>query len=231
MPLTPASTDTRCFGHRMLSPFRGVMHSVVTGWADAVTTDGRNWTLYVHGECLYDDLETLGDTAVTVPDVKYGSWSADEGFRRAPIRMPTFDARVCDEGERLLAAVKRQAARLPFADGSLAGVTGAFWLQLMPDPAEALCEAARVLAGGGVLALAVQAPEWREPDGARDADRLGLEGADRDHLVRCARKGPGTTRLPDAALALAAADAGLDAVDVTRHGLLPGVIVLAARRG
>ena len=115
MPLTPASTDTRCFGQRMLSPFRGVMHSVVTGWADAVTIDGRNWTLYVRGECLYDDLDTLDDPAVTVPDVKYGSWSADKGFQRAAIRMPTFDARVRDEGERLLAAVKQQAPRLPFA--------------------------------------------------------------------------------------------------------------------
>ena len=30
----------------MLSPYRGVMHAVVHGWADAVTTDGRAWTLY-----------------------------------------------------------------------------------------------------------------------------------------------------------------------------------------
>ena len=98
----------------MLNPFRGVMHSVVTGWADAVTIDGRDWTLYVRGECLYDDLDALDDLAVTVPDVKYGTWSADKGFQRAPIRMPTFDARVRAEGERLLAAVRQHASELPF---------------------------------------------------------------------------------------------------------------------
>ena len=112
MAMTPNTAGIRCFGQRMLSPFRGVMHSVVTGWADAVTIDGRNWTLYVRGECLYD---TLHDPAIMVPDVKYGNWSEDKGFQRAPIRMPTFDARVRDEGERLLTAVRQHAAALPFA--------------------------------------------------------------------------------------------------------------------
>ena len=99
----------------MLSPFRGVMHSVVTGWADAVTIDGRHWTLYVRGECLYDDLDALDDPAVMIPDVKYGSWSPDNGFQRAPIRMPTFDDRVRAHGERLLEAVQQHAGALPFA--------------------------------------------------------------------------------------------------------------------
>lgn len=99
----------------MLSPYRGVMHSVVTQWADAVTIDGRNWTLYVRGECLYDDLDQVDNPGITVPDVKYGTWSEDTGFRRAPIRMPTFDARVRVEGEQLLAAVIKHAGKLPFA--------------------------------------------------------------------------------------------------------------------
>ena len=89
----------------MLSPFRGIMHSVATRWADAVTTDGRHWTLYVRGECLYDDLDEVGNTSVTVPDVKYGTWSDATGFQRAPIRMPTFDEQVCAHGERLLVAI------------------------------------------------------------------------------------------------------------------------------
>jgi hypothetical protein len=98
----------------MLSPFRGVMHSVVTRWADAVTTDGRQWTLYVRGACLYDDPGAADDPAVSIPDVKYGSWSLRDGFRRAPIRMPTFDGRVREEGEKLLTAVKGHAPQLPF---------------------------------------------------------------------------------------------------------------------
>jgi hypothetical protein len=110
----PDSIDVRCFGQRMLSPYRGVVHSVVTRWADAVTTDGRRWTLYVRGECLYDDLADLHDRSISVPDVKYGTWSADAGFQRAPIRLPTFDDRVREEGERLLTAVQARAGDLPF---------------------------------------------------------------------------------------------------------------------
>lgn len=98
----------------MLSPYRGVMHSVVTEWADAVTIDGRNWTLYVRGECLYDDPCDLQDRSISVPDVKYGTWSEQAGFRRAPIRLPTFDGRVRDEGDSLLRAVQQHAHALPF---------------------------------------------------------------------------------------------------------------------
>ncbi len=98
----------------MLSPYRGVMHSVVTQWGDAVTTDGRSWTLYVRGECLYDDPADLRDRAISVPDVKYGIWSEKAGFQRAPIRLPTFDQRVRAEGDHLLAAVHEYAPRLPF---------------------------------------------------------------------------------------------------------------------
>lgn len=98
----------------MLGPYRGMMHSVVTEWADAVTTDGRTWTLYVRGECLYDDPTDLREQAISVPDVKYGTWSEATGLQRAPIRLPTFDARVRAQGEALLAAVRAHAQDLPF---------------------------------------------------------------------------------------------------------------------
>lgn len=110
---SPGNT-VRCFGQRMLNPFRGVMHCVVTGWADAVTIDGRHWTLYVRGECLYDDLSDIRGQNVTIPDVKYGIWSERGGFQRAPIRLPTFDERVRLEGEQLLDAVIDRARHLPF---------------------------------------------------------------------------------------------------------------------
>lgn len=99
----------------MLSPYRGVMHCVETGSADAVTTDGRSWTLYVRGECLYDDPAQITEQGISVPDVKYATWSERAGLRRAPIRLPTFDDRVRHEGERLLSAVQQCAPRLPFA--------------------------------------------------------------------------------------------------------------------
>ncbi|MDJ0738094.1 MAG: hypothetical protein QNJ91_00135 [Gammaproteobacteria bacterium] len=89
------------------------MHSVVTDWADAATIDGRQCAPYVRGECLYEDLD---DGAVMiVPGVKYGTWSRQAGFRRAPVRMPSFDARVREQRDRLLAAVRQHADDLPFA--------------------------------------------------------------------------------------------------------------------
>lgn len=98
----------------MLSPFRGLMHCVETEWADAVTTDGREWTLYVRGECLYDDPEVVREQAISVPDIKYGTWSRAFGFQRAPIRLPTFEARVRAAGDALLGAVQQHAEALPF---------------------------------------------------------------------------------------------------------------------
>ncbi len=152
----------------MLSPFRGVMHSVVTRWADAVTTDGRQWTLYVRGACLYDDPGAADDPAVSIPDVKYGSWSPRDGFRRAPIRMPTFDARVREEGERLLTAVQRHATRLPFplADRFelwlLHGETG-LPLALIASSCDALgCETPPVVRWTPGQACMAELPEARE---------------------------------------------------------------------
>jgi len=82
-------TRARCFGQRMLSPFRGVMHCIVIDSAAAVTTDGRVWTLYFYGECLYDDLPDLDHRQVTIPHVKYGQWSAMADVRCLPT-IPKF---------------------------------------------------------------------------------------------------------------------------------------------
>lgn len=65
----------------------------------------------MRGERLYDDLDD--GVAATVPDVKYGTWSRQAGFRRAPIRLPAFNARVREQGDRLLAAVRQHADDLP----------------------------------------------------------------------------------------------------------------------
>jgi len=107
-------SDVLCFAQRILNPFRGAMHTVRMQWADAVTTDGRNWTLYVRGERFYDDLQEPDNNNISVPDIKFGTWSREQGFERAPIRLPTFDPIVRHEGERLLAAVQQCAEQIPF---------------------------------------------------------------------------------------------------------------------
>ena len=65
MSLSRKVHEVRCFAQRMLNAFRGVMHCVVSPWADAVTKDGRSWTLYVRKECLY------GDNDSTVSRARY----------------------------------------------------------------------------------------------------------------------------------------------------------------
>ena len=39
--------DIVCYSERILNPFRGVMNVIALDDAEAVTTDGVNWSLYV----------------------------------------------------------------------------------------------------------------------------------------------------------------------------------------
>lgn len=107
-------SEVHCFSQRILNPFRGAMHCVRIRWGEAVTVDGREWTLYVGGECIHDDLEDEIHPGICVPDIKYGEWSAEAGFHRAPVRLPTFEETISAIGERLLACVKAKAPTLPF---------------------------------------------------------------------------------------------------------------------
>ncbi len=106
--------EIRCFAQRILNPFRGAMHVVRMKWGEAITTDGREWTLYIRGECIYDDLDDGPHPGIIVPDIKYGTWSERTGFLRAPIRLPTFEDTISLQGSRLLQAVRESAPSLPF---------------------------------------------------------------------------------------------------------------------
>lgn len=107
-------SEVHCFSQRILNPFRGAMHCVRIRWGEAVTVDGREWTLYIGGECIHDDLHDEIHPGICVPDIKYGEWSAEAGFHRAPVRLPTFEQTISAIGERLLACVKAKAPALPF---------------------------------------------------------------------------------------------------------------------
>ena len=60
-----------CYSQRILNPFRGVMNIISTGGADAVTIDGRNWTLYIHDnfDCPTDDPEEFFE--IEMPDIRF----------------------------------------------------------------------------------------------------------------------------------------------------------------
>ena len=47
--------SVECFAQRLLNPFRGAMHTIKYGGAEAVTTDGVEWDIYVANDALLDD--------------------------------------------------------------------------------------------------------------------------------------------------------------------------------
>ncbi len=102
-----------CYSQRMLNPFRGVMNVIDTGDADAVSTDGIVWTLYLRDFNLLN-IANDGDMDIEVPDIRFGIWSADTGLKRCPLLSSmNYDA-IQASGIALLEAVKHYAKFIPF---------------------------------------------------------------------------------------------------------------------
>lgn len=83
--------EIECYAQRLLNPFRGVMHVIRYRSAEAVTTDGVVWDLYVANDALVEDLGHAGRRA-QISDIRYGRWSADKGLKRGPL-YPSDDFR------------------------------------------------------------------------------------------------------------------------------------------
>lgn len=73
-----------CYAQRLLNPFRGVVHVIRYRSAEAVTTDGIAWDIYVANDALLDDLGRAGRRA-QISDIRYGHWSAEKGLKRGPL--------------------------------------------------------------------------------------------------------------------------------------------------
>ena len=73
-----------CYAQRLLNPFRGVVHVIRYQSAEAVTTDGIEWDIYVSNDALLEDLGRAGRRA-QVSDIRYGHWSAEKGLKRGPL--------------------------------------------------------------------------------------------------------------------------------------------------
>lgn len=93
-----------CYTERILNPFRGVMNVIALDDAEAVTTDGVNWSLYVR-----DYFDTADDNPeefaqIDNPNIRFGIWSEASGLVRAPV-LPGYHYReIQHKGERLLEA-------------------------------------------------------------------------------------------------------------------------------
>lgn len=73
-----------CYAQRLLNPFRGVVHIIRYQSAEAVTTDGLEWDIYVANDALLEGLGRAGRRA-QISDIRYGHWSAEKGLKRGPL--------------------------------------------------------------------------------------------------------------------------------------------------
>jgi hypothetical protein len=84
-----------CYAQRLLNPFRGVVHTIRYQSAEAVTTDGIEWDIYVANDALLDGLGRAGKRAL-ISDIRYGHWSAEKGLKRGPL-YPSDDFKRLEE--------------------------------------------------------------------------------------------------------------------------------------
>ncbi|MDT3707137.1 MAG: hypothetical protein ROZ09_09940 [Thiobacillus sp.] len=80
-----------CYAQRLLNPFRGAAHTIRYRSAEALTTDGVEWDIYVANDALLDGLGRAGKRA-QISDIRYGHWSAETGLKRGPL-FPSDDFR------------------------------------------------------------------------------------------------------------------------------------------
>ena len=84
-----------CYAQRLLNPYRGVVHTIRYLSAEAVTTDGVAWDIYVANDALLEGLGRAGRRA-QISDIRYGHWSAETGLKRGAL-YPSEDFRRLEE--------------------------------------------------------------------------------------------------------------------------------------
>lgn len=84
-----------CYAQRLLNPYRGVVHTLRYQSAEAVTTDGVEWDIYVANDALLEGLGRAGRRA-QISDIRYGHWSAESGLKRGAL-YPSDDFRRLEE--------------------------------------------------------------------------------------------------------------------------------------
>lgn len=103
-----------CYAQRLLNPYRGVVHTIRYESAEAVTTDGVEWDIYVANDALLEGLGRAGRRA-QISDIRYGHWSAQSGLKRGAL-YPSEDFRRLEEMGAVVYEYLLQAHRdVPFA--------------------------------------------------------------------------------------------------------------------
>lgn len=175
--------SVECFAQRLLNPFRGAMYTIKYGGAEAVTTDGLRWDIYVANDALLDNF--FDTSRIQISDIRYGSWSAVRGLKRGPL-YPSEDFRQMEEqGAVVYEHLLRIHRDIPFP------FKDRFELWLLDTNGRPLALLHSAVAEND-LALDL-APEWSTGFAARDrfvtpvAQELGLASrhlAASDYLAR-----------------------------------------------
>jgi len=101
-----------CHSQRLLNPFRGVMNIIEHQGAEAVTTDGIHWDIYVRDAELVKDIAHA--KRVQTSEIRYGSWSLKGGLKRGAI-YPSEDFRILEErGAQVYEYLLRHHKDVPF---------------------------------------------------------------------------------------------------------------------
>ncbi len=95
-----------CFARRIMAPFQGVLQVIRVGAGEAESTDGQHWVLYA----AHPDI--LAHSGLS--EVRFGTWSADHGLRRAHVRGTAAGSLIEDIGEPLIGALEAFAGQAPF---------------------------------------------------------------------------------------------------------------------
>lgn len=103
-----------CYSQRILNPFRGVMNIITTGEADAVTTDGINWSLYTRDTFDAHNNEPEEFSNIEMPEMRFGVWNSATGLKRASALPSYHYEEIQAIGKRLMQAVHEYAEKIPF---------------------------------------------------------------------------------------------------------------------
>lgn len=101
------------YAQRLLNPYRGIINTVKYQSAEAVSTDGVNWDIYVSNDLLLEGLDT--DSRVMTSDIRYGKWSLANGLKRGPL-YPSDDFKYLEQqGAIVLDYIQQHHDKVPFS--------------------------------------------------------------------------------------------------------------------
>lgn len=104
-----------CYAQRVLNPYRGVRHYIQIDNAEAVTSDGIHWSLYITDPNHQRRVDTNALMSGHTTTIKYGNWSRAGELERAP-PLGWVDYQALEPiGQQLLDTVIQYEPALPFA--------------------------------------------------------------------------------------------------------------------